>query len=308
MPGAKQTFAEDIDKQGDIIGVYYDNDGTHGFIRRADGVFQFFSGPDNALPGGMSANGLITGGIPQDRAFIGTLEGAVMPFYVREIHSPSGLDINSTGEVAGFGTGLTQADRAFFRNANGRVRKFDAPGAGTASGLGTRALAIAEDGTICGTVTTRRGRIHGFLRDKHGNVTVFDPPRAKATVAIAIARDGTVMGSYLDSGVVWHAYMRAPDGSFASFDAPGAGTEYEQGTMLKGVNRKGFITGSVIDSSYVSHGYVRNPNAEFELFDAPGAGQGSSEGTVPWRVNDHNEVVGVYYDEHLQAHSFIRLP
>src|SRR5256885_15133523 len=53
---------------------------------------------------------------------------------------------------------------------------FDAPGAGTAHGQGTSALAISAAGGIVGTYTDSGGACHAFVRNPDGTFATFDSP------------------------------------------------------------------------------------------------------------------------------------
>ena len=55
---------------------------------------------------------------------------------------------------------------------------FDAPGAGTAAGLGTFPSGMNDAGVITGFIRDANSARHGFMRDQHGNITIFDDPNA----------------------------------------------------------------------------------------------------------------------------------
>ena len=95
-----------------------------------------------------------------------------------------------------------------------------------------------------------------------------------------------------------------------TFDVQGAGTGFNQGTLLFGINPAGAVTGGYIDASGVAHGFVRAKDGTITTFDAPGAGIGHS----------HRATTAIYFSKtffpkgafltactfSLQAHSSIR--
>ncbi len=311
VPGGHDTQALNWDKNGDIIGIYVNQEGAgRGFIRLKDASFAFFQGDGQASS--ISRGGATAGTFSDEsgsHAFIGGLDGSeTTPFDVPGLRASLPQSIDSRGAVAGFGVTDTNSYRGFIRKPNGKAKKFDAPGAGAAANRGTQVSGMTETGTIYGGVMGDNGIRHGFLRDPAGNFTVFDPPGSVRTSVTFVAKDGTAMGPYRDESNVWHGYVRAPDGSFAIFDAPGAGTGEFQGTQLFTVNKNGVMHGTMIDSNTVSHGFLRSAKGKFTFYDAPGAGTAAFTGTQGGALNDKNEVLGNYEDNDLKLHSYIRRP
>src|SRR5262249_9797152 len=81
--------------------------------------------------------------------------------------------INNRGDVAGyFYDGHAGRRRGFLRQFNGDITIFDpTPAANTGSAF------INESGDIAGDFLDATGG-HNFLRDRNGNITVFDVPNA----------------------------------------------------------------------------------------------------------------------------------
>ena len=134
---------------------------------------------------------------------------------------------------------------------------FDAPGAGTGSGLGTFPLSINSTGAITGYYTDANFLDHGFLRARDGTITTIDAPDSISTDALSINLAGVIAGSYIDANFAPHGFVRAPDGTFTTFDAPDAGFFIEPIT----INPEGAITGRYVDASAVFHGFLRAPTA-----------------------------------------------
>ena len=88
---------------------------------------------------------------------------------------------------------------------------FDAPGAGTGSGLGTFPLSINSTGAITGYYTDANFLDHGFLRAPDGTFTTFDAPDAGFFIEpITINPEGAITGRYVDASAVFHGFLRAP--------------------------------------------------------------------------------------------------
>lgn len=312
-PSAGTDFGEGtdvygMDSDGDTVGVVTDSfQIVHGFLRLADGTFVNFSGSDSTFPDAI-AKGARTTGISGSHAFIATADGTVSTFDVPGLTREQGGGINNKGVVVGYGYTEDDVMRGFLRKRSGKIKIFDAPGAGEGAGQGTLPARVAADGTICGIVFDDHTVRHGFLRSPTGEMTAFDPPGSVRTNCAGIGKDESVMGYYRDGGNVAHGYIRAPAGTYTTIDAPGAGTASNQGTTLVWSNPDGRATGAVIDSSGVSHAYVRSKTGKFTVFDAPGAGTGSGQGTKGVSVNGSGQVSGTYSDANGALHGFIRTP
>ena len=130
----------------------------------------------------------------------------------------------------GFSRDANNVRHAFIRSKHGSFTIFDAPGAGTAPGQGTRAYSINPSGTITGFFSDSVGAAHGYVRSKHGVITVFDAPGAgtgpgQGTFVFSpeiINDEGEIAGHYVDSAGVGHGFLRDKHGFIATFDAPGA--------------------------------------------------------------------------------------
>ena len=82
------------------------------------------------------------------------------------------------GRIIGFIRDANNVRHGFIRSKNGTFTIFDAPGAGTAAGQGTRAYATNPSGTITGHFIDSGNVSHGYVRSKQGVITVFDAPGA----------------------------------------------------------------------------------------------------------------------------------
>jgi len=157
---------------------------------------------------------------------------------------------------------------AFVRNAEGKLKVFDVPGAGSGG----------YQGTGC--------------------------PGCN----LGLNQLGAIAGTYIDADSVNHGFVRSPDGKFTTFDAPGAGTNSYQGTGCPSdcpvsINDLGAITASYWDANFVSHGYLRSPDGKIVTVDPLG-----STYTFPDGINDWGVITGYYVDANNVVHGFLRLP
>jgi len=101
-----------------------------------------------------------------------------------------GLAINPQGTITG--SFDSNGNHGYVRARDGTFITFDAPGAGTASGLGTQAYSINPAGTITGFYSDASGAFHGYVRARDGAITTFDPPGSSATFAGNINPAGVI--------------------------------------------------------------------------------------------------------------------
>ena len=225
------------------------------------------------------------------------------------------VDINLEGTIAGFTIDNNNVQHGFIRSPWGAFTSFDAPGAGTAAGEGTMVTlesGLNVQGETIGWSVVAPSTAHGFVRERNGVITLFDPPGSVFTVPGAINPEGLIVGGAYDANFVLHGFVRNTNGAITTFDVPGAGSTpmSGEGTLALGVSVFGLSTGYWVDSSMIGHGFVRHPNGAILKFDAPGAGavSGSFQGTVPQGMNFWGEIVGYVVDTKSVAHGFIRIP
>jgi hypothetical protein len=201
-----------------------------------------------------------------------------------------------------------------------RITTFDAPGAGTAAGLGTFPSGMSASGVITGFIRDSNAARHAFLRASDGTFIIFDDPAAgtcsascgtigngQGTRAYAINPSGEVVGFFTNNSGQCHGYVRSTQGTFTQIDAPDAGTgPFPQGTFPSeftpmGINPSGAITGFYVDASSVQHGFVRAGNGKITEFDPAG-----SILTNPNAIDSTGAITGFYFDANFVGHGFIR--
>jgi hypothetical protein len=287
------TFANAVNNFGVITGFYIDsNDVSHAFIRYPDGKFTSFE-------------------VPGADMTVGSFNGT------------SAASINDAGVVTGEYFDASGESHGFLRGADGKITKFDVPGAG---GYGTTPIALNVEGGVVGYYSDSNFEFGAFLRNPDGKVTKFagpgvctggTPAGCYGNEATNINFLGTVAGNYMDGNFMGHGMIRRPDGSITTYEAPGAGTGQYQGTgcpgCYAGLNQWGVIAATYIDNNSVSHGYVRNLDGKIVTFDAPGAGTAAGEGTgcgsdCQVSLNDFGAIVGTYIDSTFTGHGYLRNP
>ncbi|HTZ99978.1 MAG TPA: hypothetical protein VMB02_06585 [Candidatus Aquilonibacter sp.] len=198
------------------------------------------------------------------------------------------MRINDAGEIAGYFIDANGAGHGFIRNSSGLVTTIDAPGAGTAQGLGTVVEGLNASGETAGYFIDSQDLEHSFVRNANGAITTFDP--AGTSGAQSIGDDGTVAGGYVDENGA-HGYLRAPDGTFATFDPTG---DAGQVTIVvpNQINLQGSVAGEYTDTNGVFHGFLRDSSGNITVLDAPGAGTSTGEGTEIADMNAGGVMVG----------------
>jgi hypothetical protein len=155
---------------------------------------------------------------------------------------------------------------------------FDVPGTRI-----TRAQGGNENGDIVGEYQWNTGQpTHGFLRNKHGELTTIDFPGAIYTSARDINDRGQIVGTYRGSDNLPHGFV-LDKGVFTRIDFPGAPT-----TQAFGINSRGDVVGAYSNSPTKVHGFLLRDGV-FTTIDYPGAVR-----TEPQGISESGEVVGRY--------------
>jgi probable HAF family extracellular repeat protein len=321
------TFVEDINDLGQVIGYSIDDNTLfHGFVRHVDGRIETIDAPGAGTAAGTS-EGTLPEGINNERTIVGQYQDANLAYhaFVRE---PNGrfitfdapragsgpnqgtvaVDVNSEGTIVGLWIDSNGAYHGFFRSRAGALKSFDAPNAGTGVGRGTipSPAALSPFEVSTGQYLDGKNIYHGYVRQRAGAITSFDPLGSIATFTEGINLEGAIVGNFGDKNNVYHAFVRSAKGAINVFDVPGALFN----TNAKGITPFGLITGLWNDLDNVYHGFVRYPNGVILKFDVPGAGAvpSSAQGTLPLVINCWGEIAGLIQDSNYVYHGFIRIP
>lgn len=188
--------------------------------------FTVFDVPGSAgtFPQSINADSTVTGfsvdGQGIAHGFVRSPDGTIVSF---DANDP--VSIDKKGWIAG-----TFNDHGFVRSPRGKIKKFDA-----APHQVTGATAINDSKTVIGDTTDDGGVTHGFLRDNHGAITLFDAPGAGLqTIPLGLNGNGAATGFFADNAGADHGFVRSSDGSFETFDPSGSAD-----TLAIGINAKG---------------------------------------------------------------------
>ena len=239
-PGADQqsaylgTFAWNINPAGVIAGNYWDtNSVRHGFVRTPNGTFANFDPSGSVstfvcLASCINPAGTVTGAYYDaggvQHGFVRVPRGKITEFDVPGAGTDGsqgqgnwGTSINTEGAVTGGYVTADNVTHGYVRSPDGRITKFDVPGAGTDGSQfqGTVPEAINDVGMVTGEYIDSNDVQHGFVRTPDGRIIRFDAPGAgnetgsyEGTVPLAINAGGEITGAYLDSNYVLHGFVR----------------------------------------------------------------------------------------------------
>jgi hypothetical protein len=328
--GSTATYVEQINPSGTIIGYYQDARSVfHAFLRSPNGKITSYDAPGagaGAFQGtsfvSINPSGDLVGQTIDSNnlwhVFLLTAKGFTKfdaPDAGTGVHQGTfGWNINPRGEIAGAYVNSgdvfqgTQVWHSYVRAPDGTVTEYDAPGAGTSPGQGTEPCAndcLNPAGTVAGAYIDPTSVSHTFVRDRHGNITEFDPPGASSSGPSGIDPVGSVVGSYSDSNGVGHGFLREKNGSIIDIDVPGAGTASGQGTIVNTIATNGGIAGYYVDANGVYHGFARSLSGTITPFDVPGAGKGTGQGTIGYSNTPAGAVAGYYIDGAGVQHGFL---
>ncbi len=228
--------------------------------------------------------------------FLRERDGTIISFDPPGSINTISYGINRIGATTGLYHDV--CDYGFIRDALGNFTTFDASVGG--SGLGTYPVAINDSGEVVGSSRDQFSKSHSFLRDRNGNVTIFDPPGFEDTWATGISPNGEIVGYALEGG--FSGYVRDQAGTITTFTVPVA----QNGTIAGSINRNGQIAGYYYDRNNVAHGFVRDVDGNFTTFDAPGGGNQNSQGTLASSINDNGEITGYVISSNNNARGFFR--
>jgi hypothetical protein len=228
------TFAWNINSAWVIAGNYWDSNSVrHGFVRTPDGEFTNFDPSGSVstfvcLASCTNHAGTVTGyffdanGLTH--GFVRTPDGTITEFDVpgagtdgSQGQGTYATSINAEGMVTGGYVTADDVTHGYLRTPDGRILKFDVPGAGTdgSQAQGTYAEAISDSGEVTGSYIDSNDVQHGFVRARDNHITTFDAPGAgsvagsyEGTVPLAINVAGEITGAYFDNNYVLHAFLR----------------------------------------------------------------------------------------------------
>lgn len=182
VPGALLTRPFGVNERGDIVGLYRDANGNHGFVRYVGGIYESID-----IPGASFTNA---------------------------------SSINNRGDIVGRWTDLAGNNRGYLRTRDGQINDLILPSPCVVSKLPTVPHGINDAGDIVGRCFDSSGDEHGFLLGGDGTFSTIDYPGAVTTDAWMITNSGEIVGDYSGSDGLVHGYVRTPEGQFRTVDYP----------------------------------------------------------------------------------------
>ena len=303
VPNASDTAPRGISSSGEIIGVYSDNTGGHGFLRDPNGMIKTFDDPNGFQTSPLAVNsGLIVGNYVSNQ--LNPFGEAVEPGFIRvdkgafsEILPPSALEvfptaINPAGVVVGW-TVQTDSNRdSFIRRPDGTITVL------TFGSVESQINAINPAGQTTGSYLLEPGGLDfiGFLRQPDGSVTTFNVLNANRTFPFAINARGQIVGFSQDLVTnSSHGFLRDVDGTITIIDYPGA-----MSTGVFGIDSRGRVAGNYSISPSEGGVFVRDVDGTFTNIEVP-----ASEFTGVVGMNPRGEIVGTFGDANLRTHGWL---
>jgi hypothetical protein len=147
---------------------------------------------------------------------------------------------------------------------------------------GTRVESLNDRGDVAGWFldSSEAGKARGFIRDSHGDFTVFDVPNAAGTFPSSINTSVEVTGYFVDLRQnKQRGFVRDQSGKFSIFDGINATL-----TTARSINDGGDVTGDFSDAAGTSHGFVRDRTGTMTVFGV------SASGTSTFGINARGDV------------------
>jgi hypothetical protein len=276
-PNAVVTNVSAINNFGETTGQLIDpGNNFRGFLRDAQGNFTVFDPPNsgNTAPTSINSKGEIAGqfaDVTQHRArgFIRDAEGNFTVFDATpETQNTTPYSINEAGDTAGVSLNSDQG-QSFVRDSQGSLIVFDTSAISEAPNLylGTFGQHMNNAGEITGNIRIALHRFRGFVRDRQGDITIFDAPNAEpnsvnsipGTLPTGINDAGQIVGDFSDAiQRQSRGFVRDRQGNLTVFDPPNSG-----GTVATAINNQGQIAGLFSDVTQGGNdrGFLRFPNA-----------------------------------------------
>ena len=273
VPGFLATVL--ITPQGVVVGLYFDENGSHIFQRATNGT-------------------IATLEVPSPGAFV------------------YAVVVNTAGAIGG---GFIDPDgnvHGFVRAPSGKFTLFPIPPALIPSFFLPNITALMQNGTIVGSYIDPSFASHGYLLSADGNFTTFDAPNALPRFfggPSSVNNSGTVAGFFNDGSQNGdlRVFLRAPNGVFSTFDTP----QLETFPGAAAINSSGAVAGNVQNTvcgasscttTLVS--FLRAANGTVKQVNDPQAVQG----TGVLGINPAGEMFGIYSDANGIQHGFVTKP
>ena len=256
VPGATLTSAQGINSRGEIVGLYVDSSGTHGFVVR-DGWFTKIDYPGAVYTDarGVNARGEIVGayklaGEPavNIHGYLRSKHGEFTPIDFPGHTNVILQRITSAGLILGCRHDTDTMGTMHGIMINGRDTSEVAEiGAFASMNNGS----TPDGGLIVGLFTDMdAGKGRAYLLYGGNTFIPFDVPGSVFTAGWDVNAKGEAVGVYRDATNKFHGFLWK-DLQFTSIDYPAA-----TATRAFGINSRGAIVGAYVDAAGKTHGFV----------------------------------------------------
>jgi probable HAF family extracellular repeat protein len=206
--------------------------------------------------------------------------------------------------------GTYSASHGFVQDRRGRTVGFDVFGASITlpNGIndGGDIAGVSVDAGIPPGAQAPPGSVHGFIRDRRGDIDSFDVPFFRLHNVSDINNRGQIVGYYDDAGFAGGGgFLRDPNGHITDIRYPGAPF-----TNVHSINDHGQAVGAYLEPGAAPnpdgtiprgtvHGFVWE-DGQFRTIDVPGATY-----TQAFGINNRGQIVGGYRDSAGNQHGFL---
>lgn len=297
VSGSTLTQLDDINANGQILGVYIDAGGAeHGFLQ-VGAMFTPIDYPGATITSawGINSAGQIVGnhfgsdGISHGYLAVANKKGkdfVSFDFPLAGVTDTEATAITPSGTIVG--RYFTPDGRGHgFQLTDGQFHSIDIPGAT----FSTDVTWINARGDIVGSYDSG-GKTHAYVLGR-GQLTTIDYPGAQLTLGFGISNAGEVVGTeFTDNFFTAHGYLFR-NGAFILIDVPNAQATWP--TMLE--SRR--IVGTYFGPDSLFHGFLLR-GGQFTTIDFPNS-------TFTWitGINPQGDIVGFYNDGAGQQHGFV---
>jgi uncharacterized membrane protein len=256
IPGAASTLAQGINSRGDVVGLYVDGSGTHGFVAR-NGSFTTIDYPGAAYTDarGINARGEIVGSYRMSgeppvnlHGYLRSKHGEFTPIDFPDHTNTIAQRITSTGVILGCRHDADMMATMRGVMINGR----DTSEVAEIGAFASMNNGSTPDGSLLVGLFTDMdtGRGRAYLLYGGDTFIPFDVPGSVSTSGWDVNGNGQVVGVYRDAADKIHGFLWE-DFQFSSIDYPAA-----TATRAFGINSRGAIVGAFVDADGTTHGFI----------------------------------------------------
>jgi uncharacterized membrane protein len=256
VPGAVLTRPFGVNARGQIVGLYRDINGNHGFLRKTDGTYTAIQVPGSTFTNATSINargdivGRWTDGAGNNHGYLRQADGQFIlfdpatPCVVGKAQTvPHG--INDIGDMVGRCYDSNGKELGWLWSHDGTFTILDDPGH-----LTTDAWMPTNRDLTVGDYSDATEFVHGYARTSDSGFVTLDFPGNQTSLR-AMNERGDITGIYSPATGPFHGFLMT-DGRFTIIDYPG-GTS-SGGTLV--INDSGLIVGGYIDTAGKEHGFI----------------------------------------------------